>query len=497
MASTSFIQPRLASQNDTRQRWGLLLGLGLTAVALGCGIAYAPLLALAVCGLTCVVLATPFVETLGVLTFWLLPYLIFQLPMGSITFKVPEITAYLFAMAALARGLFRREPLAVPPVTPFVLFYLAVLALSTAVSPVVPSVFGAYFSGFLGPGPRSCAILFWLTLSWGVVVSVYNIVGVKRDLFNRCVRAHILTGAFASFIGIVGYIIALRGGEALVAQAIGHTHTFIYTAGSLYRLTGVSYEPMVMAFYLNTVIPVSLAVVLYRPDLMPSRVAMTALFLQIIALLLTFSAGGFAALVVELALVALLLRPKGVAWRQTKRLLQAIALLCIFLLAAYLSTPMINRTMNDALSKIMRGGYSERNDEITAGLRMARAYPWLGVGPGMTLFYFPQFHPTSYSMQGRDGNLISNLYVTTLCETGVVGLLSLASCGAAGLGALVGSIRRHGALRTPVLTALTISLIGCAIQYWEMINLFLIYFPGLVGLAVAAARLADSQPELP
>ena len=163
--------------------------------------------------------------------------------------------------------------------------------------------------------------------------------------------------------------------------------------------------------------------------------------------------------------------------------------------------PILDRTAGYAVSKLVSGGYQVRNQENETGLRIFYSHPWLGVGPGMVPFHFLEYHPTARTLMDTQrmdiAIYVNNLYIATLAETGVVGFIALAMCGIAGTAALVRSIQRHGAKRTPMLTALTVSLIGCAVQYWETENLFLIYFPVLIGLATAGARLAYMEAELP
>lgn len=473
--------------------WVVLSVAGVLAI--GCAIAKIPMLALLICALALVVLATPFVEGLSVLIFWLLPYLILNVPAGGLTLKVPEVTAYLFATSVIVRALLRRELISLPPATPQVLIYLGVLALSAAVAPPVPVMFRALFSGIQGPDLRPWALLFWLALSWMVVVSLYHIVGTSPNIFRRCVLAHVLGGTLASLIGIIGYVVTLGGYGALASQTIGHGHTFVFTGGSFYRLTGVSYEPLAFAFYLNTVLPVTIAVALFRQVWLPRWLLASALALQGLALLLTFSAGGWATILVELVLMACLYRPPRAVWGRLRPMLLSLGLLVGLAVVLCFTNPILARSAGDALGKITNGGYKMRTDELITGLHMFQDHIWLGVGPSLVPFYQAVYHPTYRDLYTSPDPYIANQYVTTLAESGVVGMAALAACGIAGLWALGVEIRRHGPSQVPMLTALTVALIGCAIQYGETINLFWIYFTAVVGLAVAGVRLARRGAE--
>lgn len=493
---TTFVKPRFFSAGS-RPSWGVILAGLAGSVGVGCLVAKFSLAALLIIALTCVVFAMPFVDQLAVLTFWLLPYLILNLPTGGVTLKVPELTAYLFMAATLARALMRRERIALPPATFYVLLFLATLALSAAVSPRIPAPYWGGYSGLQSPNSRSFGLIFWLCLSWLLVVSLYHAVGRSPSLYRRCVCAHIWSGAIVSVIGIAAYVATLRGGSWGLA-AVGHSRGMVFSGGGSFRLTGVSYEPLLFAFYLMTVIPVALTVAFYKQDWMPHRVVIGALFLMGIALLLTFSAGGWAALVVVLVFMIWLFRPQRIDYKKVLPFLLPALLPVLLVGVFYFLNPKMTNIINATVGKIASGGYKMRAEENLTGWRVFEAYPLLGVGPSMTTFYFPVYHPSVRSMDNDSiSYFVNNLYITTLAEGGVVGFAALALCGIFGLAALWRPILRWGPRQVPILTGLTIALIGCAVQYWNTTNLFLIYFPALVGLACAGERLALTGPEQP
>ena len=145
--------------------------------------------------------------------------------------------------------------------------------------------------------------------------------------------------------------------------------------------------------------------------------------------------------------------------------------------------------MNSAIQKITSGGYKARDDENLAGMRIWENHFWLGAGPGMTPFHFLWYHPAAYTEDQALQHLRQQPVHQHAGRTGILGLMAWLACGIVRRGLLVRVVLRCGPSRVPVLTALAITLLGCAIQYWETQNLFLIYFPALVGLAVAGARL--------
>ena len=134
------ILPLSSGQSAPLSRHALLRAavVAAGAAALGAAIAEQPMLAFLALALAVVLMATRAVAFLSVALFWTLPYMAVNLPTGSFTLKLCDSTAYLFAAAWAARALLRRERIAFPPATLQVLVYLAVMAVSAALSPRVP-----------------------------------------------------------------------------------------------------------------------------------------------------------------------------------------------------------------------------------------------------------------------------------------------------------------------------------------------------------------------
>ncbi len=464
------------------------------AVSVGVAVAWFPPLALLLCGLAIVVAASRITEALSMLLFWTLPYLILNMPTGVFTLKLPELVAYVFAMAVVARVILRRERFALPPATVPVIVFLAVQAISAACSPVVPVPYEGAFSAIdrNNVNFRAASVVVWMGLSWLVVAAIYHVVGSRPLLYKRCVQAHILSGTLACFISLAGYVLALRG----LQFSIGGTgRNLVFDSGTYFRLSGVSYEPALFAFYLLTVLPVTVVVLLLRRTWLPRRLALFALTLQVLALILTFSSSGWASVLAALVSLVLFLRPTAQQKRRGLRLVLVGTVITVLLLGASLTNPQVSRILLDPVGKITGGGYAERNDEITTGYTIFQAYPLLGVGPGMAPFFFARYHPTVRNTIIGDVHTVNNLYASTLAETGIIGAGALLCCAVAGLFALLMAIRRQGAVNMPILSALTASLLGTIVHFWSDQILFLVYLAGLLGLATAGERVAESGVE--
>ena len=478
------------------------LPAGLLGMAALCGVAaaFSPPVAFLFLAIGIVGLATLYVERLAVLTFWALPYMVVNLPTGAFTLKLPEVTAYLFAAAALARAIWRRERIQPAPATAAVLLYLAVLCLSTAVSPVVPTSFHGAIAPTdrNAPGFRSISIILWLIISWSVIVAAFHVIGTRADLFRRCLRAHIMGGGIAAALSLGIYALTLAGITVSNVGGLGITRNLAPFTGDVFRLAGVAYEPLFLAFYLVTVIPITLAAALVQIAGIPRPLAVACLLVELLAMTLTFSTGGYVALAVALLLLAPILKAAGLS-RHAKVGLAASVLVVVLAIGGL----SVSRSggfgyFGVVFSKLLTGGDDIRQAEMTAGIRIFEEYPILGVGPGMAGYHFPRYHPVMQSQLMAGGiPEVNNAYVAAVSETGVAGLFALLVCGLVGCAMLFRSLRLHGGHYRIVLGCLGASLGGCAVQYMGLNPLFLIYFTGLLALAVSACRLRESAGLVP
>lgn len=473
----------------------VLLLLALIAVAVG-RLPILAFLVIAVCG---VVLATRWLDQLCILSFWTLPYMVVNMPTGAFTLKLPEVVAYLLAASVFARSILQKKPLSLPPMTPLVMIYLAILALAAACGPMVAEPFRGAVAPYdrNSPNFRSLSIVIWLGLSWMVVIALYHWIGRRPDLYWRCIRAHILGGALASLISLGMYTAALRGVQLQNLGGAGITRSLVPQSGDVLRLAGVAYEPLFLAFYLLTVIPITLAALLFWHTLLPRWLTAWCLLLQAAAMTLTFSAGGWAGLTVALLLMIPLLRKGNIPRRVLLGLMGGSLVVLLAGVAIFVIFEEYLTIITRIIEKIT-GADQVRQGEWAAGYGIFQDHILLGVGPGMAGYHFPRYHPLLQS-QITTGSVpeVTNLYLMALTETGILGFSALIACWIAGATLLMRAILKRGVGRNPGVYALGCSLAACAIQYMSLNPLFLIYFCVTVGLALAGARLAAERDENP
>lgn len=467
--------------------WLLLPPALAAAVALGVLLAQSPVLAMLVCALALVAACSRAVNLLAVVMFLTLPYMSVNMPTGAFNLKVCDVGAYLFAAAWLVRTALRHERIAAPPATVPVLVFLACLCVSALLSAPVPVPYlgDVVRESRNGPDYRPISVILWLGLSWLVVVALYNTAGARPALFRRCLRAHILGSGLACVISLGMYALGLLGYQ-FYDRATGHQ--LVFDMGNYLRLAGVAYEPLFLGFYLITVIPITIMARLFHPDWLPGRLTGPILALQLLTLLLTFSAGGWAALAVSLVIILPTVYPR-LSGPSRRRLWAGLVVVSVLTVAVCVIVPKAADIVNSPLQKIAQGTDNVRRTEWDAGRRIFADHPVFGVGPGLSRFIFAQYDWHRSPPLGLDIE-VSNLYLSLLAEDGVVGMAAFVWCGLAGAAALALVVRRWGAARVPLLTALLASLVGCALQFTSFNALHVVYFPAAIGLAVAAARLA-------
>lgn len=442
----------------------------------------------------CIVFAAmPFADSLAVAVFWTLPYMVVNLPTGAFTLKLPEAVAYTFTTAYLLRQVLQRQPIRFPPATAQVIVYLAVICLSIAAAPAIPIPFAGPATGMdrNGPNIRPISLFIWLGLSWLVVVALYNKVGKDSGIFARCVRAHILGGGLASAISLGIYVLALGGLSLRDVAGSGSIRNLAVNNAGVIRLAGVAYEPLFLGFYLITVIPITLMAVVNGPATISRKWSVICLALQSIAMVLTFSSGGWAGLAVALIAMAPFCRWERVPKKLKKGMVTAVIVaICAFLLTVLLNTKLF-LMVGYMATKITQGNDIYRQREWNVAKDLSQRFPLLGCGPGLANFYFPKYHELVNSVPLVGVIEINSVFFNAIAETGFLGLIAIGWCTLTGLGRLLTSIRCAGPQRCPTLVALTASLLGCFVQYISVNPLFLIYFSALVGLSTAAAYRTD------
>jgi O-antigen ligase len=164
-----------------------------------------------------------------------------------------------------------------------------------------------------------------------------------------------------------------------------------------------------VAMFLEPPVAFAIGLVLFSDDRQDRRLALVWALVMAVALLLTFSRGGFAALGVFAVLTVVKVRPD---LRRPLLVIGVVAALAVLLIVVVASTTPLMRSRFSYVA--LHYTLLTRSAIFSATLRMIAAHPIFGVGLGgyvYRLHGFPEIYP-------------HNLYLTFWVELGLLGLLA-------------------------------------------------------------------------
>ena len=223
-------------------------------------------------------------------------------------------------------------------------------------------------------------------------------------------------------------------------------------------------NPNLLGGYLLPILPLA-AVALLRWNGWPQRLfALGALGLGIVALVLTYSRGAWMGMVASLALLALLLLLRHTrSWPPLWRRLLPIVLLGGGGLALVVLITQVEPLRVRVMSLVAGREDSSNNFRMnvwTSVLQMIRDRPWIGIGPGNTVFnlIYPLYQQPKF-------NALSaySIPLEWLVEAGLPGLVSGAGLFLTAMRTGLGQWRAHGPLVLPSLAAVA-AFVGLAVQ---------------------------------
>ena len=295
----------------------------------------------------------------------------------------------------------------------WVLLYLAIALVSTGFSPV----------------PIAAATgLLKLASYLGVFALMRTLLERQIIWWDRLLAA--LLGG-----GLLSSVLALRQLYASTEELAGWADPNSLSAGTI-RIYGPLGNPNLLAGYLLPLVPLACIAVLRWRRLSYRLLAAVTALLAGIAILFTYSRGGWLGLLAGLALAGMLLLLRGTAhWPPLWRRLLPLGSLLIGSIVLALAITQLDPIRTRALSLLAGRGDSSNNFRINVWLgaiEMVQDRPWLGIGPGNAAFnsVYPLYQQPKF-------NALSaySVPLEILVETGVPGLLAC-------LGLLRGSLQR-------------------------------------------------------
>lgn len=277
-----------------------------------------------------------------------------------------------------------------------------------------------------------------------------------------------------------------------------------YWTGGGFRVLATFSEPSYFAEWLILVLPVAICLTLANEIRGGRLVQISLLFLLVVNLLLTFSTGGYISAFAALGLTLLLARRSGMmrGMAVPRFALMGAGIGILSVLVIVLSVPTAQKSLDTLLTKITNPAESTHSAMIRERARYAAKVIFadnllVGVGPGNFPFYRPNYvaddpNATDEEKQGRwDPN---NLYLEVLSERGLLGGLTFALIWLVFFSQMVHGLKiSRNLYARATITGMIGSFTGLLIGYYAHANFFRIYVWVIMGIAMAAVRLAAEQ----
>lgn len=333
-------------------------------------------------------------------------------------------------------------------------------------------------------------------LAWATVTIPFSLWpgGSVDTLTGLFLKSLVLFWLIANTITTVWRFRQLAWGLTLMSVPIAATALTNYRAGIFLqgaeRIVGydapLTSNPNDLALTLNLIIPFVLALLVASRGRLPQAVLLVIVVLDVTAVLLTFSRGGFLTLTVILGstLTGLLRSPKR-AW--------GVALLAVVLLGLpLLPTSLWQRwaTITDIESDTT-GSSQARRDLALGALQFVAANPVVGAGIGANVLALRE-------QGGQSWSEVHNVYLQYAVELGLPGLGLFLALFATCLASTSAGRRRVGrshdardAAHLARATRLSLTAFGVAALFHPVAYNFFFYY--LAGLAVAASRISGGR----
>lgn len=241
----------------------------------------------------------------------------------------------------------------------------------------------------------------------------------RKEDFRNTVWALILAGLFMGGVGVFQYLTGTFSnnyfgfGQAPLLNIVGATE------GN--RISGPIGDPNFFAQIMVVVVPLALNQLFAEKNILLKLLAGVTFALATLAVIFTFSRGGFLAMAVAVAVLALYRRPK--LWEVLALILMAI------ILVRFVPNPFIDRlsTVTDMLtgqaSVKEEVSFRGRASELIVAVRMFADHPILGVGVGNYPAYYQQYSRSVGLDPRTEARQAHNLFLEITSELGLVGIL--------------------------------------------------------------------------
>jgi hypothetical protein len=259
-------------------------------------------------------------------------------------------------------------------------------------------------------GKLSVWYLFWLVQNLVTSLIVYNEI-IKQNNLGKVLKWVIYSSVFYAIYGLYQYLATFLLGEGSAAIVYVLKGEYLWGPEAI-RIASLEREPLYYSFFQLVVILMVLSSLKSKIFFIPKKHLIYILLLNLFVFTLSRPTAGFIALVVGLLYlfrdVFVIKRNVNIKSAMSNMLIllvSALGMLAFFIF----NSGRILRRISD-MSNI-EGGYV-RVRSILEGIQNFLEYPRFGVGIGNSLYFVST-------------EVVHNMYIQTLLETGVQGLLAV------------------------------------------------------------------------
>jgi len=252
-------------------------------------------------------------------------------------------------------------------------------------------------------------------------IVIWNIHRRDESFLYSMVKALLVGGGVAAAISIFQLVIFLAKGEASIGFTPGALGADWRLTGEIWatgwfglpRINGPNNEPSTLASTMVVILPLTLYAFLYK-RFFPRCITLLFLLLTFLSLILSSAIGPLISAILSSVLILSFDR------KYRRRFL--ISFLTVILAIAF-------TVGNDIIARTNPRAQPVRVNNIIAAWRMFLDFPLLGVGAGNFPFFHPKYSPfEQVARLGRQYHFVGdNLWLVTLAEKGLLGLLVLLS----------------------------------------------------------------------
>jgi O-antigen ligase len=246
-----------------------------------------------------------------------------------------------------------------------------------------------------------------------------NFLRSEEDVYF-VIKCLAVTVAFSGIAGLFQYF----AGSSLNLQFLGGREFQIeqeYYAASISRVSGFVGHPNNLGFFLSGWLPLLLVCAVGVDSIRLRLLCLLSFALGLVALVLTYSRGGWLGFIFSLVLIVGFLMTKQV---RTKFRRAFVRILCLSLAATVLTLPFFPKIMTRLTEDDYGAAYSRIPMAQTA-LKIIKQNPLTGVGLGNYSYIVPKYDADPVIDQVGNPYTVHNIYLQTAAELGVPALALL------------------------------------------------------------------------